>query len=260
MFVALKNLDIYLLSGILTFLPFYSMGQLSKGGERFQDKYGEICIHPIEHASMVIEWNNMTIYIDPVGGAEPYAAFPDPDLLLITHVHPDHMNSRTLRALNLKLTTLIAPENVAAKLKSINFSSINILKNGEKTTHKGVSIEGVAMYNVPDSEDAHHPKGVGNGYILTLGKKRLYISGDSGPTPEMQNLKNIHIAFICMNLPYTMDVPSAASAVLKFKPKIVYPYHYRNGDKSFSDVKEFKTLVGKSNPALEVRLLEWYPD
>jgi L-ascorbate metabolism protein UlaG (beta-lactamase superfamily) len=103
-----------------------------------------------------------------------------------------------------------------------------------------------------------HTKGRGNGYILNIGGKNIYISGDTQAIPEMRSLKNIDVAFVCMNLPYTMDVKEAANGVLAFKPKIVYPYHYR-GKGGLSDVNEFKSLVNAGDPAIEVRLRNWYP-
>lgn len=113
------------------------------------------------------------------------------------------------------------------------------------------------MYNLPESEDSRHPKGRGNGYILTLGNQNVYISGDTSGIPEMRDLRNIDIAFICMNLPYTMDIHEAAEAVLDFKPKVIYPYHYR-GSNGLSDIEEFKNLISKSSNTIEVRLKEWY--
>jgi L-ascorbate metabolism protein UlaG (beta-lactamase superfamily) len=110
------------------------------------------------------------------------------------------------------------------------------------------------MYNLPEAPDAFHTKGRGNGYVLTIGGKNIYISGDTEDIPEMRSLTNIDIAFVCMNLPYTMDPTQAAQGVLAFKPKIVYPYHYRG-----QDVNTFKTLVNEGNKNIEVRLREWYP-
>jgi L-ascorbate metabolism protein UlaG (beta-lactamase superfamily) len=112
------------------------------------------------------------------------------------------------------------------------------------------------MYNLSPERQGFHAKGRGNGYLLTLGGARIYISGDTEDIPEMRALKNIDAAFVCMNLPYTMDVEAAADAVLEFKPKVVFPYHYR-GKGGMSDLEEFRSLVAK-DPKIEVRLLEWY--
>ena len=118
----------------------------------------------------------------------------------------------------------------------------------------GINIEAMPMYNLPEAADAFHTKGRGNGYVLTIGGKRVYISGDTEDIPEMRALKNIDIAFVCMNLPYTMDVNQAALGVVAFKPKVVYPYHYRG-----QDVNIFKKLVNEADKNIEVKLVNWYP-
>jgi L-ascorbate metabolism protein UlaG (beta-lactamase superfamily) len=115
------------------------------------------------------------------------------------------------------------------------------------------------MYNLPEAPDSRHTKGRGNGYILNLGGKMVYISGDTEDIPEMRALKNIDVAFVCMNQPYTMDINQAANAVLAFKPKIVYPFHYR-GQNGLSDVEGFKKLVDAGKAPIEVRLKNWYPE
>jgi L-ascorbate metabolism protein UlaG (beta-lactamase superfamily) len=115
------------------------------------------------------------------------------------------------------------------------------------------------MYNLPESPDSKHTKGRGNGYVLTFGNKTVYISGDTAGIPEMRALKNIDVAFVCMNLPYTMDINEAASAVLDFKPKVMYPYHYR-GQNGLNDTEAFKKIVSASNTSIDVRLRNWYPN
>jgi L-ascorbate metabolism protein UlaG (beta-lactamase superfamily) len=121
-----------------------------------------------------------------------------------------------------------------------------------------IRVEAIPMYNLPESPDNRHTKGRGNGYVLTIGGKRIYISGDTEAIPEMRTLKNIDVAFVCMNLPYTMDVDQAADGVLDFVPKVVYPYHYR-GKGGLSDIDKFKALVNKKNTNIDVRLRNWYP-
>jgi L-ascorbate metabolism protein UlaG (beta-lactamase superfamily) len=127
-----------------------------------------------------------------------------------------------------------------------------VLANGETKSLHEIKIEAVPMYNLTQERLKFHDKGRGNGYVLRLGGKRVYISGDTEDIPEMRALKNIDVAFVCMNLPYTMDVTQAASAVREFRPRIVYPYHYRG-----SDVEKFKSLVGNDRD-VEVRLRDWY--
>ncbi|WP_347159327.1 MBL fold metallo-hydrolase [Pontibacter chitinilyticus] len=225
--------------------------------DQIQTKEGMLTVQPIQHASLVLSWNDKTIYVDPVGGAEPYAGLKAPDMILITDIHQDHLDPQTLDALDTKGATLVVPQAVADKLPAKYKSQAVILANGKSTTQLGIPIKAEPMYNLPESADAMHTKGRGNGYILEMGGKRVYIAGDTEGTPEMRALKNIDVAFIPMNLPYTMDIDQAASAVLDFKPKVVYPYHYRGKD-GLSDVESFKKLVNAKNKSIDVRLLTWY--
>ncbi|MFP4090549.1 MAG: MBL fold metallo-hydrolase [Cyclobacteriaceae bacterium] len=222
-------------------------------------KKGDITIHPVLHSSMVLEWDGKTIFVDPYGGGEMFTAYGAPDLVLITDIHGDHLHRETLAALDLSGAELIAPQAVVEQVEDLNFQKASSLVNGKQANWQAVKVEAIPMYNLPETEDSRHPKGRGNGYVLTLGGKRIYISGDTEDIPEMRKLKNIDVAFVCMNLPYTMDVQQAADAVLDFKPAIVYPFHYRGGGGKFSDVEEFKRLVEAGNEEIEVRLASWYP-
>jgi L-ascorbate metabolism protein UlaG (beta-lactamase superfamily) len=152
----------------------------------------------------------------------------------------------------------VVPQAVADQLPEDMAENITVIGNGEHEKILGISIEAVPMYNLPETADSRHPKGRGNGYVLTLDNKRIYISGDTEDIPEMRALENIDVAFVCMNLPYTMDINQAASAVLEFKPKIVYPYHYR-GQGGLADVNSFRALVKGENSSIDVRLKNWYP-
>lgn len=218
-------------------------------GDHIGTSQGDLVTHPVKHASFVMQWNGKTIYVDPVGGAEPYAGLPGPDIILITDIHPDHLNADTLAGM--KGTSVVAPQAVYDQAPDNTKDMITtILKNGDKVTVDGIGIEAMPMYNITEERLQYHEKGRGNGYLLTLGDERVYIAGDTEAIPEMLALENIDVAFIPMNLPYTMTVEQAAEAVRTFKPAIVYPYHYRG-----SDVEEFKRLVGDAS---EVRLLGWY--
>ncbi|HUR45520.1 MAG TPA: MBL fold metallo-hydrolase, partial [Candidatus Saccharimonadales bacterium] len=200
----------------------------------------------------VLEWNGKTIYVDPVGGTKRFTGFPKPDLILVTDIHGDHMEPPTLKAIAQEKTAIVAPDAVKQKLPPDLQKQVRALKNGETSTVEGVKIQAVPMYNLSQDRLKFHSKGRGNGYVLTLGGKRVYFSGDTEDIPEMRALKNIDVAFVCMNLPYTMTVDQAASAVKEFKPKIVYPYHYRG-----SDTEKFKSLVG-TDSGIDVRLRDWY--
>ncbi|HEX8357169.1 MAG TPA: MBL fold metallo-hydrolase, partial [Segetibacter sp.] len=210
---------------------------------------------PVMHASLLLTYGKKNIYVDPSGGDSIFKGLSAPDFILITDIHGDHFDPKTISALNTKNATFILPQAVADKLPAdMNKQKMIILKNGEKTTREGISITAVPMYNLPEAPDAFHTKGRGNGYLLNIGGKNIYISGDTEDTPEMRALKNIDIAFVCMNLPYTMDVNQAAAGVLAFKPKVVYPYHHRG-----QDVNTFKTLINGGDKNIEVRLRNWYP-
>jgi L-ascorbate metabolism protein UlaG (beta-lactamase superfamily) len=223
----------------------------TRAAEKIPAQNGDIEIDPINHATFVLRWNGKTIFVDPVGGAQKFTG--KPDLILVTDIHGDHLNADTLKAVTGDKTKIVAPaavvEQLPAELKSKS-AQIVMLANGDKKEIDGISIEAIPMYNLTPERQKFHAKGRGNGYVLTLGGKRLYISGDTEDIPEMRALKNIDAAFVCMNLPYTMTVDQAASAVKEFKPKIVYPYHHRG-----SDVEKFKQLVGADS---EVRILDWY--
>jgi L-ascorbate metabolism protein UlaG (beta-lactamase superfamily) len=219
---------------------------------------GPVSLQPIQHGSVVLSWNKKTVYIDPYGGPAGYAGLAAPDLILITDIHGDHLDVKTLEAINTSQAKIVAPQAVADKLPASLKEKVVVLGNGEKTTQAGIDITAIPMYNLPETPDSRHPKGRGNGYVLQIGGKNIYFSGDTEDIPEMQALKNIDVAFVCMNQPYTMDINQAAQAVLAFKPKVVYPYHYRGQD-GLSDVNAFKKLVNQGNKDIEVRLRNWYP-
>lgn len=223
-------------------------------------KKGSLVIQPIQHASLVLTAAGKTIYVDPVGGAAKYDGLAKPDIILITDIHGDHFDPATLRALLAPGVVFVAPAAVMAKFgDTIKGASYVVLANGQQTVQGSIGIAAIPMYNLPASAtDPRHPKGRGNGYVLTVGGKKIYISGDTQGIPEMRALKGIDVAFVCMNLPYTMDIYEAADAVLEFKPKIVYPYHYR-GQNGFSDINAFKAKVEATDKHIDVRLRNWYP-
>lgn len=212
---------------------------------------GDLEILPVNHATFVMKWDGKTVFVDPVGGGDRFQAFGKPDLILITDIHGDHMHPDTVKAVAVASTKIVAPGAVAEKV-----AGASKLANGEKLKVGDIEIEAIPMYNLTPERKERHVKGRGNGYVVTLGGKRVYISGDTEDIPEMRALKDIDLAFVCMNLPFTMEVEKAADAVLAFKPKVVAPYHYR-GQGGLSDVAKFKELVGKDT-SIEVRLLKWY--
>ncbi len=217
-----------------------------------------IKIAPISHASMVLLLGGQAVYTDPVGETDLFARPPRPDMILVTDLHPDHLNVSTISGLFENGTILVVPQVVADLLPENSNGTVVVLQNGEKITQKGIGIEAIPMYNIPESESTYHTKGRGNGYVLSCEGKMIYIAGDTSATPEMKALKNIDIAFIPMNLPYTMSVQEAAEGVLAFKPKTVHPYHYRSSD-GFSDIVAFKQLVESKDNTIKVELLNFYP-
>ena len=226
--------------------------------DQIETKKGPLTVQPISHATMVLTWNKKTIYVDPTGGAEAFAGLAAPDVILITDIHGDHMDLKTLAALRIGKAALVVPKAVADKLPSELDERVVELANGKKVDTLGISIMALPMYNLPETADSRHPKGRGNGYVLSMGGKTVYLSGDTEDIAEMRALKGIDVAFVCMNLPYTMDVNQAAAAVLAFKPRIVYPYHYRGQD-GLSDVEAFKKAVEAGQEKTDVRLRNWYP-
>jgi L-ascorbate metabolism protein UlaG (beta-lactamase superfamily) len=214
---------------------------------------GALKIFPVNHATLALQWKDRTIYVDPVGGAKAFQGLPKPDLILVTDIHGDHFSKETLAELAGPDTKLVCPAAVADQMTPDLRKSATILANGQTGELLGIKIEAIPMYNLTPERLKFHNKGRGNGYVVTLGGKRIYLSGDTEDIPEMRALQNIDVAFVCMNLPYTMTVEQAAQAVRAFKPRIVYPYHYRG-----SDINKFKELVG-TDAGVDVRLREWYP-
>ena len=247
------------LATFLIFMLLQVQAQQRETPDRIKTNKGPLTVQPIQHGTLVLNWDNKTIYVDPTGGAAAFEGVAKPDLILITDIHGDHMDPKTLNAINADGAVMVVPQAVADKLPEKFKPQLKVIGNGESTTEAGISIEAIPMYNLPESADARHTKGRGNGYILQMGGKNIYISGDTEGIPEMRDLKNIDVAFVSMNLPYTMDVYQAADAVLDFKPKVVYPYHYR-GQNGLSDVQTFKNQVHSKNKKIDVRLKNWYPE
>jgi L-ascorbate metabolism protein UlaG (beta-lactamase superfamily) len=220
-------------------------------GDHVATSDGDLVIHPVNHASFVMQWKDTWIYNDPVGGASPYATWPRASLILVSHSHSDHFDSATLTALRSTNTILIAPAPVYVSLSAALKAQTISLANGMSTNVAGIQVEAIPAYN------ANHTKGTGNGYVLTLGGRRIFMTGDTGNIPEMRALTDIDVAFVCMNIPFTMSIAEAVTAVRAFKPRVVYPYHYRNQDNSLSNLETFRQQLGFDLP-IEVRARKWY--
>ncbi|MBM3803138.1 MAG: MBL fold metallo-hydrolase [Acidimicrobiia bacterium] len=210
---------------------------------------GPLKITPVKHASVMLEFGGKVIHVDPWSQGD-YTGLPKADVIFITDVHGDHMDPAKISDLKKEGTVIVAPTAVAQTV-----SEAVVMANGERKTVAGIQVEAVPMYNLvrgPSAGKFYHDKGRGNGYVLVLGGKRVYFSGDTEGVPEIKALKNIDVAFITMNLPYTMPPEEAAECVKAFRPKIVFPYHYRN-----SDLKVFTEAL-KDEKGIEVRLRDWY--
>jgi L-ascorbate metabolism protein UlaG (beta-lactamase superfamily) len=214
---------------------------------------GELRIIPIHHGTVLFEIGGKAYYVDPFHEGN-LSGLPKADVVFITHAHPDHLDPVALDQIRKPSTIVVAPPSVAEKL-ALGFAGTVIMKNGDKMTVADVGVEAVPMYNLkrgPSAGKLFHEKGWGDGFVLTIGDERIYLSGDTECTPETRALKNIDIAFVCMNLPYTMAPSEAAECIKAFKPKILYPYHYRGSDLAELD----KGLAGQSG--IEVRKRDWY--
>jgi L-ascorbate metabolism protein UlaG (beta-lactamase superfamily) len=241
----------------LLLLSFSASSALAQQDE-ISTAEGTLTLTPILHSTMALEFKGKTIFVDPYGGAQRFEGLGNPDLILLTDIHGDHLNLDTLNELNTENTTFLVPQAVKEKMEGVDAKEILVIANGQKKDWSGIGFEALPMYNLPESDDSRHIKGRGNAYVLTFADKRIYLSGDTEDIPEMRALKNIDYAFICMNLPYTMDINQAADAVLEFAPRVVYPYHYRGGGGKFSDVNAFKALVNAGDSSIEVRIRDWY--
>jgi L-ascorbate metabolism protein UlaG (beta-lactamase superfamily) len=200
----------------------------------------------IGHGTLMFVYKGVTIQVDPWSKLADYSKLPKADVVIVTHDHQDHFDAKAIKKTSKSSTVVIMPASCDGKgVKA------TIMKNGDATTVAGIPIKAVPAYNIvnkgPDGAP-YHPKGVGNGYILTFGGTRVYVAGDTENTPEMKQLTKIDVAFLPMNLPYTMTPEMVADAALALKPKILYPYHFGE-----TDTAKLVTLL-KGNPAIEVRI------
>ncbi len=231
---------------------FVSPPEPTISGDPLPTSKGTLMIHPSNHATFVMQWGGRMLYVDPVGGAARFEGLPPPDVIFVTDIHGDHLNADTLTSIVQAQTMIVAPQAVRDAMPASLHAVTQVLANGETLTVSDIAVEAIPMYNLTAERLQYHTKGRGNGYVLGIGGKRVYIAGDTEDIPEMRQLRDIDVAFIPMNLPFTMTVQQAADAVREFKPKVVYPYHSRG-----SDLDEFTRLVG-TDVGVEVRVRQWY--
>jgi L-ascorbate metabolism protein UlaG (beta-lactamase superfamily) len=239
-------------AAIMTILLCLTLASPSAGAvfeaDTFPTLAGDLKITFIGHGTLMLEWGGKVIHVDPVGEYADYAQLPKADLVVITHEHRDHLDLTALGTIRTAQTTVVLPQVCAAQVPG----GI-ILGNGAVTTVGGIPVEAVAAHNLVHMRSSgvpYHPKGRGNGYILTLGGRRVYVAGDTENTPEMKALKHIDIAFLPMNLPFTMTPEMVADAARTFRPTILYPYHFGETATStlvdlLKDTKEVEVRIRK---------------
>ena len=202
-----------------------------------------IAIHNLGHGSLYFEYHNLVIHVDPYSSQADYNTLPDADLIFITHGHADHYDLTALNKIKTDSSMMICTQ--AVKDLGTYSGATHVMKNGDSLVLKGIPVKAVPAYNLVNT--SYHPIGIGNGYIFTFGEKRVYVAGDTEDIPEMDSLGTVDIAFLPMNLPYTMTVAIAAEAARSVKPDILYIYHFSN-----SDTASLRTLL--SNEDMEVRI------
>jgi L-ascorbate metabolism protein UlaG (beta-lactamase superfamily) len=214
--------------------------------DRLAGPAGELEITFLGHGSLVLSSGSTVVQVDPFSKVADYAALAKADIVLITHEHPDHLDQAALRAVRKETTLVFASAAVAEQVKGAT-----AMNNGERATVTGIAIEAVPAYNIKNESSPgvpFHPKGRGNGYVVTIAGLRVYIAGDTENIPEMKNLTGVDIAFLPMNLPYTMTPEMTADAARTIGPKILYPYHFGE-----TDTARLVTLL-KDRPEIEVRI------
>ena len=234
-------------------IPLFFLGSELSGSaqEEFEKDILETSEGPVEmtmigHGTLMFTIKNLVIHIDPVAREADYKDLPKADIILVTHEHGDHLDVGVINQIRKPNCKILLNGNSAERVEGGT-----AMKNGDAEEANGIRIEAVPAYNIQHTRSngqAYHPKGVGNGYVLTLGDKRVYIAGDTENIPEMKNLRNIDVAFLPMNVPYTMTPEMVADAAKAFRPKILYPYHYGN-----TDTNELVALL-KNEKDIEVRI------
>lgn len=221
-----ENMTLYFAVNISFLLFAYSAHAPSFEKDVFKTSEGDLTIFFIGHGTLMMEFDGKVIHIDPVGNYADYSKLPKADIILITHEHGDHLDASAIEKVKKESTAVILTKGCSQK-----YNEGKVMNNGDSGTYAGINIEAVPAYNIKNMRsegNPFHPKGVGNGYVIQFGDKKVYVAGDTENIPEMANLKNIDIAFLPMNLPYTMTPEMVFEAIKLFHPKVLYPYHFGN--------------------------------
>lgn len=220
--------SIWFITGVLALVPLMARAQPTHQIDTIPTASGNLEITCLGHGTLMFRYQNTVIHVDPVSRYADYSKLPQADIILITHGHGDHFDQETIARLRKETTTVVLSPVLAGKV-----AEGIVMQNGEKRTVQGFPIEAVPAYNLVhmrSSGQPYHPQGEGNGYVVTFGDLRVYVAGDTENTPEMKALKDIDVAFLPMNLPYTMTPEMVADAARAFRPGILYPYHYGDTD------------------------------
>jgi L-ascorbate metabolism protein UlaG (beta-lactamase superfamily) len=235
-----------LVASLLCMMAVVAFAQKSFETDVIKSAGEDLKITFIGHGTLMFTYGGKVIHVDPWSKLADYSKLPKADLVLITHEHQDHLDPDALSKIRTDKTEVVLTETCAQKVKGST-----VMHNGDVKTIDGLKIEAVPAYNILHKRDTgqpFHPKGVGNGYVVTFGDKRIYVAGDTENVPEVKKLSNIDVAFLPMNLPYTMTPEMVAEAARSFKPKILYPYHTGK-----TDVSKLKALL-KDSDGIEIRL------
>jgi L-ascorbate metabolism protein UlaG (beta-lactamase superfamily) len=235
-----------LLTLVLVCLPLVALAQATSESEVVKTSQGDLKITFIGHGTLMFNFDGKVLHVDPWSKLADYSKLPKADIILITHEHPDHLDVDAIKKIRNDKTVIVLTENCSKKV-----DGQVVMRNGSREVVSGIGIQAVPAYNLVHKRDTgqpFHPEGVGNGYVITFGDKRVYVAGDTENTPEMKALKNIDIAFLPMNLPYTMTPEMVADAAKAFKPKVLYPYH--TGDTNLSKL----SALMKGVDGVEVRI------
>ena len=245
----MNNLILFSLS-IIMGLAFSAFAQDQFESDTIATSAGDLKITFVGHGTLMFEFNNLVIHVDPVGRYADYSKMPKADIILVTHHHSDHLDPAAIDLIQKKDTDILLTKTCFDQIKKGT-----VLSNGESKSVKGIKVEAVPAYNLVhkrSSGEPFHPKGIGNGYVITFGDKKVYVAGDTENVPEMKKLSGIDIAFLPVNLPYTMTPEMVADAVRMVNPKIFYPYHF--GETNLDEL--VKLLKDRDDMDIRIRKMQ----